>query len=141
MHDRLRAYISGYIHVHNYTCTYMYIRTCAYICCIVRLYAIHCACTCTLSLALYACWCDVVWNWHLLQPHGKQKRRMTMTTVNNQPLLPVPVELHQKKARFQHSWTCFNTNWTKKHPCIVKVSGDHGKAFCTACKRSFMVFH
>ena len=46
-----------------------------------------------------------------------------------------------KKARRIHSRTSFNAGWTKKHPCIVKVNGDAGKAFCTACRKSFTVCH
>ena len=47
----------------------------------------------------------------------------------------------KKKARWIHSKTSFNAGWTKKHPCIMKVSGDAGKAFCTACRKSFTVCH
>ena len=47
----------------------------------------------------------------------------------------------RRKTQLLHSWTRFNLVWTKKHPCIVKVSGDSGKANCTTCKKGFMVGH
>ena len=47
----------------------------------------------------------------------------------------------RRKARVLHSRTRFNSDWTKKHPSIVKVSGDDGKAYCTACRKGFMVCH
>lgn len=37
----------------------------------------------------------------------------------------------RKKPRLIHSKTRFNPVWTKKHPCIVQVSGVTGKAYCT----------
>jgi len=47
----------------------------------------------------------------------------------------------RKKPRLIHSKTRFNPVWTKKHPCIVQVSGVTGKAYCTVCSKSFSVCH
>ena len=46
-----------------------------------------------------------------------------------------------KKPRLSHSKTNFNLTWTKKHPCIVRVSGQPGKAYCMVCSKSFSVCH
>ena len=46
-----------------------------------------------------------------------------------------------KKPRLSHSKTRFNLAWTKRHPCIVQVTGEPGKAYCTMCSKSFSVCH